>query len=103
MASEPKNMLNEAIWSGFVPPDQTVGQMPKFVNYAPPFQLAFNDYAKYGTPLPTDQNFPVYARALNTATGAIAQHPNTSLDDALKLLKDNVTQQLGGSSVETVK
>ena len=23
MASEPKNMLTEAIWSGFVPPDQT--------------------------------------------------------------------------------
>jgi hypothetical protein len=96
-------MLNEAIWSGFVPPNAKVGQEPKFVNYAPPFQLAFNDYAKFGTPLPTDQNFPVYARALNTATGQIAQHPNTSVADALKLVKDNVTQQLGGSSVETLK
>jgi multiple sugar transport system substrate-binding protein len=103
MASEPKNMLNEAIWSGFVPPDAKVGQMPKFVNYAPPFQLAFNNYAKYGLPLPTDQSFPVYARALNTATGQIAQHPNTSVDDAIKLLTDNVTQQLGNSAVETQK
>jgi multiple sugar transport system substrate-binding protein len=103
MASEDKNMLNEAIWSGFVPPNAKVGQEPKFVNYAPPFQLAFNDYAKYGTPLPTDQNFPVYARALNTATGQIAQHPDTTVEAALKLVKDNVTQQLGGSSVETQK
>ena len=48
-------------------------------------------------------NFPVYARALNTATGEFAQNPNTSLNDALKILKDNVTQQLGPSCVETLK
>jgi multiple sugar transport system substrate-binding protein len=101
MASEPQNMLTEALWSGFVPPDQTVGQMPEFVNYAPPFQAAFNDYAKYGAPLPTDPSFPAYARALNTATGKLAQTPSTSVDDALKLIKDGVTQQLGGDKVET--
>jgi multiple sugar transport system substrate-binding protein len=100
MASEPQNMLNEAIWSGFVPPDQTVGQMPQFVNYAPPFQAAFNEYAKYGSPLPTDPNFPAYARALNTATGKLAQTPSTSVDDAQKILEQGVTQQLGSDKVE---
>jgi multiple sugar transport system substrate-binding protein len=103
MASEPNNMLTEALWSGFVPPSTKVGQLPAFVNYAPPFQAAFNTVAKYGAPLPTDQNFPVYARALNTATGQIAQHPNTSVDDAIKLIDSNVKQQLGGSSTETLK
>jgi len=103
MASEPKNMLTTALWAGFVPPDQKVGQLPAFVNYAPPFQAAFNTVAKYGQPLPTDQNFPVYARALNTATGQIAQHPDTTVDDAIKLIDDNVKQQLGGSSTETQK
>jgi multiple sugar transport system substrate-binding protein len=100
MASEPQNMLTEALWSGFVPPDQTVGQMPEFVNYAPPFQAAFNDYAKYGSPLPTDPDFPAYARALNTATGKLAQTPTTSVDDAQKLLENGVTQQLGSDKVE---
>jgi multiple sugar transport system substrate-binding protein len=103
MASEPQNMLNEALWSGFVPPDTTVGQMPEFVNYAPPFQAAFNDYAKYGLPLPTDPNFPVYARGLNTATGKLAQTPSTSVDDAIKILTDTVTQQLGSDAVTTIK
>jgi multiple sugar transport system substrate-binding protein len=103
MASEPKNMLTEALWSGFVPPDQTVGKLPEFVNYAPPFQLAFNLVAQYGKPLPTDQNFPVYARALNTATGQLAQHPDTSIDDAIKLIDSNVKQQLGGSATEKLK
>jgi maltose-binding protein MalE len=73
------------------------------VNYAPPFQAAFNEVAKYGKPLPTDQNFPVYARALNTATGQLAQHPNTSIADALELIEDNVEQQLGGSATEKLK
>jgi multiple sugar transport system substrate-binding protein len=103
MASEPQNMLTMALWSGFVPPDQTVGQRPQFVNYAPPFQAAFNEVAKYGKPLPTDQNFPVYARALNTATGQLAQHPDTSIADALKLIEDNVKQQLGGNATEKLK
>jgi multiple sugar transport system substrate-binding protein len=102
MASEPQNMLNTALWAGFVPPDQKVGQLPAFVNYAAPFQGAFNTVAKYGQPLPTDQNFPVYARALNTATGQLAQHPDTTVDDAVKLIDDNVKQQLGGSSTETL-
>jgi multiple sugar transport system substrate-binding protein len=103
MVEEPTNLLTMALWSGFVPPDQKVGQLPAFVNYAPPFMAAFNEYQKYGKPLPTDQNFPVYARALNSATGELAQHPSTSVDDALKILHDGVTQQLGNDSVETVK
>ena len=103
MAMEPNNSLTTALWAGFVPPDHRVGQLPKFVNYAPPFQAAFNTYEQYGHPLPTDTNFPVYARALNTATGAFAQHPSTSLNDALKMLSDGVSQQLGKDKIETLK
>jgi multiple sugar transport system substrate-binding protein len=100
MVEEPNNLLNMALWSGFVPPNTKVGHLPKFVNYAPPFMAAFNDYQAYGKALPTDQNFPVYARAMNSATGQLAQHPDTSVDDAMKTLKDGVTQQLGSNSVE---
>jgi sugar (pentulose or hexulose) kinase len=35
MTMEPKNNLNMALWSGFVPPDHRVGKLPAFVNYAP--------------------------------------------------------------------
>src|SRR5262249_43031804 len=79
LAEQPHNLLTPALWAGFVPPDTSVGEMPAFVNYAPPFQAAFNTYQKYGQSLPTDQNFPVYARALNTATGMFAQNPSTTV------------------------
>jgi multiple sugar transport system substrate-binding protein len=101
LASSNENQLNTAIWSGFVPPDPSVGDLPAFVNYAPPFQAAFNQYSKYGVALPNSTSFNVYARALNTVTGDFAQTPSTSIKSALGTLKSLVTEQLGSSSVET--
>jgi multiple sugar transport system substrate-binding protein len=101
LAENPENQLNTAIWSGFVPPDLSVGEQAPFVNYAPPFQAAFNQYSKYGVPLPNDTNFTVYARALNTVTGDFAQNPGASVSSELSKLSGLVTQQLGSSSVES--
>lgn len=101
LASEPKNQLTTAVWSGFVPPSTPVGTQPLFINFAPPFQADFNSYAKYGTALPNNVNFPVYARALNTVTGDFAQNPNASMSAELAKFSSLVTQQLGSSSVET--
>jgi multiple sugar transport system substrate-binding protein len=101
LAENPTNQLNTAIWSGFVPPDTSVGELAPFVNFAPPFQAAFNQYSKYGVPLPNDTNFTVYARALNTVTGDFAQNPGTSVSAALAKMSSLVTQQLGANSVES--
>lgn len=101
LAENPQNQLNTAIWSGFVPPDLSVGQQAPFVNYAPPFQAAFNEYSKYGVPLPNDTNFTVYARALNTVTGDFAQNPGVSVSSELAKLSGLITQQLGSSAVES--
>lgn len=101
LAENPTNQLNTAVWSGFVPPDTSVGELAPFVNFAPPFQAAFNQYSKYGVPLPNDTNFTVYARALNTVTGDFAQNPGTSISSALAKMSSLVTQQLGANSVES--
>lgn len=101
LAENPTNQLNTAIWSGFVPPDTSVGELAPFVNFAPPFQAAFNQYSKYGVPLPNDTNFTVFARALNTVTGDFAQNPGTSISAALAKMSSLVTQQLGANSVES--
>lgn len=101
LAENPTNQLNTALWSGFVPPDLSVGEQTPFVAYAPPFQAAFNEYSKYGVPLPNNTNFTVYARALNTVTGNFAQNPGTSISSALATMSSLITQQLGSSSVET--
>jgi multiple sugar transport system substrate-binding protein len=97
----PHNQLLTAVWSGFVPPDTSVGESKAFVDSAP-FQAAFNQYAKYGAPLPTDPNFPVYARALNTATGDIVQNPSTSVAAAEKTISSITSQQLGSDKVESL-
>jgi multiple sugar transport system substrate-binding protein len=101
LAENPQNQLDTALWSGFVPPDLSVGQQAPFVNYAPPFQAAFNNYSKYGVPLPNDTNFTVYARALNTVTGDFAQNPGDTVSSELSKLSSLITQQLGSSSVES--
>jgi multiple sugar transport system substrate-binding protein len=101
LAENPVNQLHTALWSGFVPPDLSVGEQAPFVNYAPPFQAAFNQYSKYGVSLPNDTNFTVYARALNTVTGDFAQNPGLSVSSALSKVSSLITQQLGSTAVES--
>jgi multiple sugar transport system substrate-binding protein len=90
------NQLSMAIEAGFVPPDTALGQTKQFIDYAP-FQAQFNQYAKYGAALPSDPNFPIYARAVNTATGDFVQNPSgTSVSNALNTVSSTITQQLPG-------
>ena len=102
LAQSPTNQLNTAIWSGFVPPDTSVGKNPVFVKSSLD-QLQFSQYATNGIALPNDVNFPVYARAINTATGQFALNPSTSIQAAISTVKNLVTQQLGAGSVEVIK
>ena len=101
MNLETTNQLDMALWSGFVPPSSNVANMPKNLNFAAPFQAAFNSYLKYGQPLPGNENFTVYARGLNEATGTLAQSPATPLSSILSSLSSSVSQQLGPQAVET--
>ena len=101
MNLETTNQLDMALWSGFVPPSPAVANLPQNLNFAAPFQAAFNSYLKYGQALPANENFTVYARGLNEATGTLAQTPGTSLSTILSSLSSSVSQQLGSQAVET--
>ena len=102
LGQSPNNQLETAVWSGFVPPDTSVGTTPAFVKSSL-YAEQFSQYAANSAPLPTNTNFPVYARALNTVTGDFAQNPKTSISSALSTLSQLVTEQLGSNSVETIK
>ena len=103
LGQSPTNQLNTAVWSGFVPPDTSVGNLPGFTNSSL-YNLQFSQYAAHGIPLPNDTNFPVYARALNTATGDFAQNPSSmTVSSAISTISQLVTQQLGSNSVEKLK
>src|SRR5579871_4168918 len=92
---DPANQLSMAVEAGFVPPDTAIGASKAFVNSAP-FQAQFNDYAKYGAALPSDANFPIYARAVNTATGDFVQNAkSTSVSSALSGISSSITQNCG--------
>jgi multiple sugar transport system substrate-binding protein len=97
---EPKNMLDHANWAGFLPPSSKVAASPAFAKFAPP-QGQFRNYASFATPVPSDPGFPVYGRAINDATGKIAQKPSTSISDALKTIKNDAVNELGSDKVET--
>jgi multiple sugar transport system substrate-binding protein len=99
---EQKNTIDHANWAGFLPPSSKAAAAPAFANFAPP-QGEFRNYATFATPIPSDPGFPVYGRGVNDATGRIAQKPSTSIDDAIKTIKNDVTNQLGKDKVETLK
>jgi multiple sugar transport system substrate-binding protein len=103
LTEDPANQLFTALQAGFTPPDTAIGNESAFDNFAPPFQKAFNVYEKYGVPLPNNVNFTVYSRALDTVTGDLALNPKMSMSSALSTLSSIMTQQLGSSSVETLK
>lgn len=94
------NQLSMAIEAGFVPPDSALGYTKAFIDSAP-FQSQFNTYNKYGVALPSDPNFPIYARAVNTATGDFVQNPSsTSVASALSGVSSSITQNCGDCKVE---
>jgi multiple sugar transport system substrate-binding protein len=99
---EQKNMIDHANWAGFLPPSSKAAAAASFANFAPP-QGEFRNYANFATPIPSDPGFPVYGKAINDATGKAAQSPNTSIDDLMKIIKNDMVNELGSGKVETIK
>jgi multiple sugar transport system substrate-binding protein len=97
------NQVYIANHAGFVPPSQTVAQSPDFLNYAPPFNKAFGDALPNSKLVPSEQEgYPAYVQGIGQATGQIATDPNTSVDQAIKILHDAVANQVGADKVETL-
>ena len=103
LVEQTKYMVFLANKAGFVPPDTEAAKSAEYVNYAPPFNAAFATFLPYDMLLPSNGGFAVWARGIEEATGQIAQTPATSVPDALKTIRDTVTNQLGPDQVETLQ
>lgn len=104
MNMETENQLHVATWSGFVPADPAVANSKANLAFAPGFNAGFNQYVDHAVSLPVNSNLTVYARAMNTATGDIAQYPSsTTVSDAVKTLDQLMTEQLGPGKTEAIK
>lgn len=98
------NMINAANHAGFLPPVKSYWTDPAFVNYAPPFNGFFAQLIPAGVVLGNSLNdYDVWANGFNSATGAIMQKPQTTVDQAVGIMKQYVTNQLGADKVETLQ
>ena len=101
-AQQQTNMVDASNWGGWIPPAKPAATSALYENYAPPFQKEFAKILSYSVEEPNTADFSVWGTGFNDATSAIIQNPNTSVDQAIQVMKSYVTNQLGASNVETL-
>jgi len=97
-----KFSIDSANWAGFVSPSKSYWNLPSYTNFAPAQKL-FAQILPSATLTPTGADYSVWVQGMGEATGAIIQNPSTTVNQAVNILKNYVTQQLGASNVETIK
>lgn len=98
-----QNQINAANWAGFVPPNQQTVKKPEFLNFAAPYNEVSAQVLPYAVLSPASADYLVWSHGLQLATGELAQHPDTTVEAAVGIMKDDVTNQLGDAAVETLK
>jgi multiple sugar transport system substrate-binding protein len=99
---ESTNMINAANWAGWVPPVKSYWTIPLYDNFAKPFNEEFGNILPYSSELPATSNYSVWVEAIEQASGAIAQKPNTTGAQAMAQMKSYVSNQLGPSEVASL-
>jgi multiple sugar transport system substrate-binding protein len=103
VAQSATNLIDAGNWAGWVPPAKNYWTVPLYVNFAPPYNADFAKILPFATLSPTSANYSVWVEGMGQATGAFAQNPNTTVAQAVAILKNYVTNQLGSSAVTTLK
>lgn len=94
-------MLQAANNIEFIPPVVAYATAPEYLNFAPPFQAEFAKFLPIAQEWPINSDFPAWSQGFQEATGALIQHPGTSVDDAINIMKNVVSQQIGADKTET--
>jgi multiple sugar transport system substrate-binding protein len=97
------NMITADNTGGWVPPAKQYWTDPLYANYAPPYQTFFAKIMPVAVDEPNTSPFTIWGTGFNNATGAIIQNPSTTVNQAIGIMKSYVTNQMGASSVETLK
>ncbi len=101
VAMSEKNLIDAANWAGWVPPVKDYWTSPRYTDFAPPYNEFFAKILPSATLTPTSSDYSVWVQGMGQATGTIAQDPSTTVDQAVAILKNYVSQQLGPDRVET--
>jgi multiple sugar transport system substrate-binding protein len=97
-----QNSIDAANWAGWVPPDQDYWNAPAYTNFAPPYNAFFARIMPSSTLTPSNAAYSVWVQGMGEATGAIAQNPGTTVAQAVAILKNYVTNQLGANRAEVL-
>lgn len=103
IAENQQNSIDAANWAGWVPPDQDYWDAPSYTGFAPPYNAFFAKIMPSATLTVSNASYSVWAEGMGEATGAIAQNPKTTVDQAISILQNYVTNQLGADQVEVLK
>jgi multiple sugar transport system substrate-binding protein len=98
-----ENQIDAANWAGFVPGDADYVKDPTFIQFAAPYNEVSAQVLPDGAIEPANGDYLVWSRGAQEATGALAQHPDTTVDDAIGILTNYVNNQLDPSQTETLK
>jgi multiple sugar transport system substrate-binding protein len=96
------NMIDAANWAGWVPPVQSDWNLPRYTNFASPYNADFAKTLPYATETPTSADYPIWAQGMGEATGDFVENPRTTVAEALRTFESYMTHQLGPSAVATL-
>jgi multiple sugar transport system substrate-binding protein len=100
---EKDNELEVANYAGFVPAIPAYNTEKAYVDFAPATQTFFADLLPKAVSAPPKADYKVWSFAIAQATETLVLHPETSVDDAIKGMKDYVAGQIGEDKVEVAK
>jgi multiple sugar transport system substrate-binding protein len=94
-----QNLINGANWTGLVPPMKSYWTDKTYTELAPPYQEQFAKLLAVSKSVPADSDYPVWAHAFEAATETLVLKPKTSVDDAVRMMKNELSNQLGADKV----
>jgi multiple sugar transport system substrate-binding protein len=103
IAENQQNSIDAANWAGWVPPDQDYWNASSYIAFAPPYNAYFAKIMPSATLTPSNSAYSVWAQGMGEATGAIAQNSKTTVAQAVSIMQNYVTNQLGANRVEVLK
>jgi ABC-type glycerol-3-phosphate transport system substrate-binding protein len=103
LAMDQQNLIESDNWCGIIPPAKVDATSPAFVNFASPYNALTANVLAKSVESPDSANYAVWVQGMMEATGAIVQKPSTTGAQAMAILKNYVTNQLGASAVATLK
>jgi multiple sugar transport system substrate-binding protein len=97
------NSIKLANQSGVIPPAKSDFSAKSFINFAPPYNAAYNRFIKNGVSLPNMPGILKWEQAINDVSGNLITNSHLTAQQAQNQFATEATQLIGSRYVETKK